>query len=117
MKNQLEFFDVLANAQKQAINNYVALQNDMTAQWLEVFGKTPEKLASLPGVPDTPQAKEALNQFNTWFNTAATNAKVVVDAVAKAQTLMINAYEKQVAVGRSTLANAIEVGSAVTKAA
>jgi hypothetical protein len=117
MEKQLEYFDLLANAQKQAINSYVSLQNDLTSQWLDALGKTPEKLASLPGVPDTPQAKEAMNQFNTWFSTATSNTKAVVDAVANAQTLLINAYEKQVAVGRNTLKSAIEVGSAVAKAA
>lgn len=117
MEKQLEYFDVLANSQKQVLNNLIAVQKDATSQLMDALDKTQTALTTLPGMPETPQAKEAVHQFSTWFDTAAGNAKLAFEAAANAQKLWINAYEKQLSVGRGVLKSAIDTGGAVTKAA
>ncbi len=117
MEKQLEYFDVVANSQKQVLANLASVQKDATAQLLDALNKTQTALTSMPVIPDTPQAKEAVTQFSAWFDTAASNAKLAFEAAANAQKLWIGAYEKQLSVGRGVLKNAIEMSSPVTKTA
>lgn len=111
MEKQLEVFDVVANSQKQVFNNLLNLQNDMSAQWMDAVNKTHAALTSLPGMPETAQTKEALNQFNSWFGAVAGNAQVAGETLVKAQKSWISSYEKQLAATRSTLKSAIEISS------
>lgn len=118
MEKQLEVFDAVANSQKQAFNNLLNLQNDMSAQWMDAVNKTHAALTSLPGMPETPQTKEALNQFNSWFGAVAGNAQVAGETLVKAQKSWISAYEKQLVASRTTLKNVIDItGTVAQKAA
>jgi len=65
MENQLKYFDVLANTQKQVFDNLLSAQKDLRVQWIDAISKTHAAFTSIPGLPETPQTKEALNQFNT----------------------------------------------------
>ncbi len=103
MKSQLDYFDILVNAQKQVIGNIVTAQKDLHAQITDVTGKAYASFAVLPGLSEFPVAKEALSQFNSWFNTAANNVEAF-----KIQENLISTYEKQLASSRAVLKNIID---------
>jgi hypothetical protein len=113
MENQLEYFDVVTNAQKQVFNNLLSAQKDLRAQWLDAVGQSYTAFTSIPGLPETPQTKEALNQFNTWFGTVANSSKSVTEEALNAQESWISAYEKQVAISRGVLKNIIDVANPI----
>ncbi|MES2180961.1 MAG: hypothetical protein V4493_02550 [Pseudomonadota bacterium] len=113
MEKQLEYFDVLANTQKQVLGNILTAQKDLREQWLEAVGKAHTALTSIPGLPETAQTKEALNQYNTWFNTAVSNSKQATDEALKIQNNWLSAYDKQVAISRDVLKNFVDLASSV----
>jgi hypothetical protein len=117
MEKQLEYFDVLANAQKQVFNNLLGLQKDLRTQWIDVVSKSYTALTSIPGVPETAQTKEALAHFNTWFGTVANGSKSATEEALKTQESWISAYEKQVLLSRSALKNIIDLATPVELAA
>jgi len=116
MEKQLEYFDVLANAQKQVFNNLLSLQKDLRTQWVDAVSKSYTALTSIPGVPETAQTKEALAHFNTWFGTVTNGSKSATEEALKTQESWISAYEKQVLVSRGALKNIIDLATPVTKA-
>lgn len=109
MEKQLEYFDVVANNQKQVLNNMVSVQNDLRNQWLDSLGKVQDAVTKLPGLPDTSQAKEAKNYFTTWFDNMLNSTQAFSEEVLKTQENWINAYEKQVAINREVFKNFIDV--------
>jgi len=113
MEKQLEYFDVLANAQKQVFNNLLSVQKDLRTQWIDIVGKSYAALTSIPGVPETAQTKEALAHFNTWFGTVANSSKSATEEALKTQESWISAYEKQVLVSRGVLKNIIDLAAPV----
>ena len=115
MEKQLEYFDVLTNTQKQVFNNLLSVQKDLRVQWIEAISKTQAAFTSVPGLPETPQTKEALNQFNTWFSTVASSSQTATEEALKTQEYWINAYEKQLAISRDVLKNFIDLANS-TKA-
>jgi hypothetical protein len=109
MEKQLEYFDVLANAQKQVLNNTLELQTEMRTQWIDAVSKSYAAITSIPGVPENAVTKEALTQFNNWFGTVANASKTATAEALKAQENLIGAYDKQVAINRDALKNVIEL--------
>lgn len=117
MEKQLEYFDVLATTQKQVFNSILNAQKDLRDQWLTAVSKAHTAFTSIPGLPETPQTKEALNQYNTWFSTALSSTKDANDEALKIQNNWIGAYEKQVAISRDVLKNFVDLaGEVKTKA-
>ena len=116
MNKQLEYFDVLANTQKQAFENLLSSQKDLRAQWNAAISKTQAAFSSIPGLPENAQTKEALNQFNTWFSTVASTSQNATEEALKTQEYWISAYEKQLAISRDVLKNFVDLAnSAVPK--
>ncbi len=123
MEKQMEYFDVLANTQKQVLGNLVTAQKELRAQLLDGMGKVQTTLTSIPSISETPQSKEALNQFNSWFNIMISSTKTFSDEALKMQENMNSAFEKQLEISRdvvksfSALAKtATETAVAATKA-
>ena len=113
MEKQLEYFDVVTNAQKQVFNNLLATQKDLRAQWMEAVGKTYTAFTSITGLPETAQTREALNQFSIWFGTVANNSKSATEEALKTSENWISSYEKQVAMSRGILKNLIDTTSPI----
>lgn len=113
MEKQLEYFDVLSNTQKQVFNNLLSAQKDLRVQWVEAVSKTHAAFTSIPGLPETPQSKEALNQFNTWFSSFLSHSQTAADEAVKIQENWITAYEKQLAISRDVLKNFTTLASSV----
>ncbi len=111
MEKQLEYFDVLTNTQKQVFNNLLSAQKDLRVQWMDAIGKTHAAFTSIPGLPETPQTKEALNQFNTWFSTVVSTSQSATEEALKTQENWISAYEKQLAISRDVLKNIIDIAN------
>ena len=111
MEKQLEYFDTLANTQKQVFNNLLSAQKDLRVQWIDAISKTHAAFTSIPGLPETPQTKEALNQFNTWFSTVASNSQSATEEALKTQESWISAYEKQLAISRDVLKSFIAIAN------
>ncbi len=111
MDKQLEYFDVLTNTQKQVFNNLLNAQKDLRVQWMDAIGKTQAAFTTIPGLPETPQTKEALNQFNTWFSTVASNSQSATEEALKVQENCISAYEKQLAISREVLKSFIDIAN------
>ena len=109
MTQQLEYFDVLANAQKQVLNNLLSVQTELRTQWIDVVGKSYAAITSIPGVPENAYTKEALTQFNNWFSSVANASKTATEEAMKTQDSLIAAYEKQVAINRAGLKNAVDL--------
>lgn len=109
MEKQLEYFDVVANNQKQVLNNLVSAQNDLRTQWLDSAVKVKEAVSNIPGVPEITITKDALTQFNSWFDSVLSASKTAGDEVLKTQENWISAYEKQVAINREVFKNFIDV--------
>jgi hypothetical protein len=123
MEKQLEYFDVLANTQKQVLSNLVTAQKDLRTQLLDGMSKVQSTVTSIPGIPETAQSKEALNQFNSWFNIMISSTKTFSDEALKMQENLNTAFEKQLDISRdvvksfSALAKtATETAVAATKA-
>lgn len=112
MEKQLEYFDVLATSQKQVFNNLLNAQKDMRVQWMDAISKTHAAFTSIPGLPETPQTKEALNQFNSWFSTVASNSQTATEEALKVQESWIDAYEKQLAISRDLLKGLVQTANA-----
>jgi hypothetical protein len=111
MEKQLQYFDVITNAQKQYFNNMLNLQKDMRTQWMDAVGKSYSAFISFPGVSETAQTKEALTQFNTWFGAVANGSKNATEEALKTQESLISAYDKQSAASRGILKNIIELAA------
>jgi hypothetical protein len=116
MDKQLEYFDALTSAQKQVFTNLLSAQKDLRVQWSEAINKTHAAFTTIPGLPETPQTKEALNQFNIWFSTVASTSQNAADEALKTQEHWISAYEKQLAISRDVLKNFVELANTTTKA-
>ena len=117
MEKQLAYFDVLANAQKQVLNNLLDVQTELRTQWIDAVGKSYAAITSIPGVPENAVTKAALTQFNNWFGTVANASKSATAEVLKAQENLICAYDKQVLINRDALKNVIDiVNPIITKA-
>lgn len=105
METQLEYFDAVATTQKQAMDNLIATQKQVRAQWLDTMQKMQESVTTLPGTPDIPQAKEAVNLFNNWFNTMLNASKAIGDEAIKLQESWNSSVEKQVAINREMISS------------
>lgn len=117
MEKQLEYFDILANSQKQVLNNLVTAQKDLRTQWLNGVNKVHSNITSLPGIPDTPQAKDALNQYNAWFNHALATAQTLSDEALKVQENLNSAFAKQLDISREVVKSFSEYANNATAAA
>lgn len=115
METQLDYFDAVANTQKQAMDNLLAAQKQLNAQWLDTMQKMQESVTSLPGTPDIPQAKEAVNLFNNWFSTMLNASKAIGDEAIKLQASWNGALEKQVAINREVISNLTEIAKPAKK--
>jgi hypothetical protein len=111
MEKQLEYFDVLANAQKQVLNNLLSTQEDMRTQWIDAIGKTRSAFTGIPGLTETAQSKEVMKHFNSWFSTVANSAQSATAEVKKTQENWISAYDKQAAFSRDVLKSFIAVAT------
>lgn len=109
MEKQLEYFDALANAQQQALNNLVGMQNGLRTQWLDTLNKVQQTVATIPGVQENPQAKETLNLFNGWFGNVVSTNQAVSAEMVKTQENWVSAFEKQVAINREAFKNFIDI--------
>jgi hypothetical protein len=78
---------------------------------MDAIGKTHAAFTSIPGLPETPQTKEAMNQFNTWFSTVVSTSQSASEEALKTQENWISAYEKQLAISRDVLKNIIDIAS------
>lgn len=114
MEKQLEYFDVLANTQKQILGNLVSAQKDLRTQWLDTMSKVHSTVTSIPGMPETPQSKEALNQFNTWFSTMISSSKTFSDEALKMQENWNTAFEKQLEISREVVKSFSELTKTAT---
>ena len=114
MNKQLDYFDTLANTQKQAFDSLLSAQKDLRVQWIEAIGKVHAAFTSIPSIPglqEIPLTKEVQNQFNTWFSTAASNSQSATEEALKIQGNWISAYEKQLAISREVLKSFIDIAS------
>jgi hypothetical protein len=109
METQLDYFDTLANTQKQAMENLLSAQKQVRAQWLDTLQKMQESITALPGTPDIPQAKEAINLFNNWFSTMLNASKAIGDEALKLQETWNGALDTQVAISREVISNLSEI--------
>lgn len=116
MEKQLEYFDVLANTQKQVLSNLIAAQKDLRTQWLDGMSKVHSTVTSIPGIPETPQSKEALTQFNTWFSTMISSTKTFSDEALKLQENLNTAFEKQLDLSREVVKSFSELAKTATAA-
>lgn len=116
MEKQLEYFDILANSQKQVLNNLVSAQKDLRTQWLDGINKVHSNITNLPGIPDTAQTKEALNQYNAWFNHALTTAKTLSDEALKVQENLNSAFGKQLDINREVVKSFSEYAKTAAEA-
>ena len=114
MENQLEYFDVLANTQKQLLGNLVTAQKDLRTQWLDSMSKVHSTVTSIPGIPETPQVKEALNQFNSWFGSVLSTSRTFSDEALKMQENLNTAFEKQLEISREVVKTFSELGKNAT---
>ncbi len=117
MEKQLEYFDVLANTQKQVLGNLVTAQKDLRAQLLDGMTKVQTAVTSIPGVPETAQSKEALNQFNTWFNLTISSTKSFSDEALKMQENLNTAFEKQLDISRDVVKSFSALAKTATETA
>ena len=111
MENQLEYFDALINTQKQTFNNLLNVQKELHAKWFESIGKAHTALTTMPGLPETPQTKEALNQYNNWFSSATSNAQSTTQEAIKVQENCFSSYEKQSAISREAFKSLINIAN------
>jgi len=111
MSKQIEYFDTLADTQKEIFDSLLSAQKDLRAQWIAAINKTQAAFTSIPGLPETPQTKEALNQFNTWFSTVASSSQNATEEALKTQEYWISTYEKQLAISRDVLKNFIDLAN------
>lgn len=109
MEKQLAYFDVIANAQKQVLNNLLDVQKELRTQWIDAVGKSYAAITSIPGIPENAYTKEAMSQFNNWFGSVANASKSATAEVLKAQENLIGAYDKQVEISRDAVKNVIDV--------
>lgn len=114
MEKQLEYFDAVANTQKQVLSNIVGVQNDLRTQWLDSLGKVRDAVTNLPGLTATPQTTEALNHFNTWFGNVLSTTHTACAEAAKTQENWVNAFEKQVAINREAFKSFIDIANTDT---
>ena len=117
MEKQLEYFEVLANTQKQVLGNLVTAQKDLRTQWLDSMSKVHSTVTSIPGIPETPQSKEALNQFNTWFSTMVSSTTTFSDEALKMQENLNAAFEKQIDISREVVKSFSDLAKTATTAA
>ena len=109
MENQLEYFDVVTNAQKQVFNNFLGIQKDLRVQWIETIGKVHAAFSTIPGLQEIPLTKEVQNQVNSWFGSVAANSQSATEEALKLQGNLISAYEKQLAISRNALKTLIDI--------
>ncbi len=117
MEKQLEYFDVLANTQKQVLGNLVTAQKDLRAQLLDGMGKVQTTVTSIPGITETAQSKEAFNQFNTWFNIMISSTKTFSDEALKMQENLNTAFEKQLDISRDVVKSLSALAKTATETA
>ena len=111
MTKQLEYFDALADTQKKVFENLLNVQKDLRAQWIAAILKTQAAFTNIPGLPETPQTKEALNQFNAWLSTVANSSQNATGEALRNQQYWISVYEKQLAISRDVLRNFIDIAN------
>lgn len=112
MDAQLEYFDNLAQTQKQAMENLLNAQKQLRAQWLDSMQKVQDSLASLPG-QENPQAKQVTNLLNTWFATMLNASKAIGEEALKVQETLNGSLEKQVAISREVVSSLSQLAKPV----
>jgi hypothetical protein len=115
MQTQLDYFDAVANTQKQAMDNLLSAQKQLRVQWLDSMQKMQGSLTSLPGTPDIPQVKEAVNLFNNWFSTMLNASKAIGDEALSLQESWNAALEKQVAINREVISSLSDIAKPSNK--
>lgn len=115
MESQLDYFDAWTNNQKALMGNMLNAQKEMRSQWLDSVQKVQESISKLPGVQDNPQAKEALNVYNTWFNTMLSTTKALGDEALKVQETLNASIEKQIEMGREMVSSLSELSKPAKK--
>ena len=108
MEKQLEYFDAVANTQKQALSNIVGVQNDLRTQWLDSLGKVRDAVTSMPGLTATPQT---LNHFNSWFGNVLSATHTACAEAKKTQENWVGAFEKQVEINREAFKTFIDIAN------
>ncbi len=111
MDKQLEYFDMFTNAQKQIFRNLVNIQKDLRVQWVSAVGKTYKAFTSIPGLPETEQTRNVLNQLNTWFGAVEISSISASEEALKTQESWISSYEKQMETSRGVLKNFVELAT------
>ncbi len=116
MEKQLEYFEVLANTQKEVLGNLVTAQKDLRTQWLDSMSKVHSTVTSIPGIPETPQSKEALDQFNSWYSTMVNSTSTFSDQALKMQENLNTAFEKQIDISREVVKSFSDLAETTTAA-
>jgi hypothetical protein len=115
METQLDYFDTWMNTQKAFMNNMLNAQKEMRSQWLDSVQKVQDSISKLPGVQENPQAKEALNLYNTWFSTMLNTTKALGDEALKVQETLNTSIEKQIEMGRELVSSLSELSKPAKK--
>jgi hypothetical protein len=115
METQLDYFDNWANAQKAFMGNLLNAQKEVRSQWLDSVQKVQDSIGKLPGVQDNPQAREALNLYNTWFSTMLNTTKALGDEALKVQETLNASIEKQIDMGRELAGSLSELSKPAKK--
>lgn len=115
MEKQLDYFDNWANTQKAFMGNMLNAQKEMRRQWLDSVQKVQDSIGQLPGVQENPQAKEALNLYNTWFSTMLNTTKALGDETLKVQETLNSSIEKQIDMGRELVTSLSDLSKPAKK--
>jgi hypothetical protein len=115
METQIDYFDAWMNTQKAFMNNMLNAQKEMRSQWLDSVQKVQVSISNLPGVQENPQAKEALNLYNTWFSTMLNTTKALGDEALKVQETLNKSIEKQIEMGRELVNSLSELSKPAKK--
>lgn len=116
MEKQLEYFDLVSKTQKQVISNALLTQKTLQGYWFDGAEKVKSTVTKLPGVPDTPQVKEAVSTFNGWFDQGIANAKTAIEEGAKLQEGWLAAIDKQTQMQRDFLKGMLDLAKPATPA-
>ena len=115
METQLDYFDAWTNTQKAFVANILNAQKELRSQWMASVQNMQDSISQLPGVQENPQAKEALNLYNPWFNTMLNTTKALDDEALKVQETLNASIQKQIEIGRELVSSLSEL-SATAKA-
>jgi hypothetical protein len=105
MDKGIEFFDAWAKSQKEFLEASLKSQEEFRAHWLESMKGMQEFFLKTAGPSETPQSKEMLNFFNSWFSTMLKSSEIFSDEAVKIQKTWKTALEHQMEMSRELVKN------------